>query len=83
MGIKIIDEEVIRMPRCNKTECFGNDGVKRCIILTDTTRPDLPCPFFKTGDQYEEDKARAHDRLIMNGRFDLIKKFENNPQRKW
>ena len=71
------------MSKCVKTECFASDGVQKCKILVSPTRPDKPCPFFKTCDQYEADKARAHGKLVAMGRDDLIKKFEMNPQRKW
>lgn len=65
--------------KCGRRTCFQND-CKVCKLLIDD--PSQPCPFYKTAEQAEKDKKRAHDRLVKLIRFDLIEKYENNRYRK-
>lgn len=62
-------------PRCNhKPGCFAyKDGI--CRILKDTDFGDRACPFFKTQEQADEDNRRTRERLIAEGRSDLIEKY--------
>ena len=67
-------------PKCNNMKCFQNKDGRHCEILTDY--PSQPCPFFKTEEQVEIDRQIAHKKLADEGKFDLIKKYEYNPQRR-
>jgi len=48
------------MPRCERTNCFGN-YCGSCRILLETFDP---CPFFKTSKQYKEDRQKAKERFF-------------------
>ena len=67
-------------PKCYKIDCFQNKVGARCELLTDS--PSQPCPFYKTEEQNEKDKEKAHQRLVAEGRTDLIEEYEHNPQRR-
>ena len=66
--------------KCNQAQCFANRCGTLCSALN---KPyfDKPCPFFKTIEQNEADKRRAHDRLEKIGASNLINKYEYNDSR--
>jgi hypothetical protein len=49
-------------PVCNVEECFGCEE-KHCIILTKKDFGVRKCPFFKTREQTEKEKAYRKERL--------------------
>lgn len=63
------------LPRCTHAPgCFAcSDG--RCRILKSTSFGDKPCPFYKTQEQADSENARAMERLVAEGRYDLIEKY--------
>lgn len=63
------------LPRCNHAPgCFAcKDGI--CRILKSTNFGDKACPFFKTQEQGDAEKARVMERLIAEGRNDLIELY--------
>lgn len=65
-------------PRCNHAPgCFANkDGY--CRILKSSNFGDKACPFYKTQEQGDAEKARAMERLIEEGRHDLIELYYPN-----
>ena len=67
-------------PICNQINCFANKCGRYCDILTDN--PSNPCPFYKTDEQVEEGRVQAHRKLVDDGAFDLIEKYEYNPYRR-
>lgn len=66
-------------PICYKDDCFQNKCGAACELLTEY--PSHPCPFYKTYEQVETDRMKAHKKLIDEGRFDLVRKYEYNPYR--
>lgn len=67
-------------PICYKEDCFQNKCGRTCDLLTGY--PSLPCPFYKTQEEVDIGRQKAHKKLADAGRFDLIQKFEYNPQRR-
>lgn len=67
-------------PRCNKMDCFMNKCGTRCELLTDY--PSQPCPFFKTDAEVEKGRQEAHQKLVKEGKYDLIQMYEYNPYRR-
>lgn len=62
-------------PRCTHTPgCFACTNGS-CRILKDTNFGDKACPFYKTQEQAEADNRRARERLVAEGRYDLIEKY--------
>lgn len=49
-------------PACNVTECFACEE-KHCIILTKKDFGARQCPFFKTREQVEKEKAYCMERM--------------------
>lgn len=63
-------------PKCYMNNCFANkDG--ECCVLVDYPSTD-PCSFFKTRKQVDAGREDAHKKLVKDGRWDLIKKYEYN-----
>ncbi len=61
-------------PACGEAECFAcREG--KCCILTDSNFGDRPCPFRKTWDQVVREQKTGLEKLILNGRYDLIQKY--------
>ena len=54
----------------------------KCRLLSNQIRK-KDCPFYRTQEDVDEGRAKAHQYLKENGRIDLIEKFEYNPDRKW
>ena len=67
-------------PKCNRIDCFQNKCGARCELLNDY--PSQPCPFFKTVEQCDNDRLKAHKKLMEEGKVDLVQKYEYNPQRR-
>lgn len=49
-------------PKCYRGDCFGCEG-EHCIILTKNNFGNRECPFFKTEEQVEKEKAYCKERL--------------------
>lgn len=67
-------------PRCDKMDCFQNRNGRQCDLLR--SRPSHPCPFYKTDAEAEAGRMAAHKKLADEGKYDLIQKYEYNPQRR-
>lgn len=67
--------------REKKTDCFGNNGSNRCMVVC--KKVEGKCPFYQTKEQVEAGRQKAHRRLVDLGRDDLIEKFEHNSLRRW
>ena len=65
--------------KCERDDCFANKCGRACSVLTEGY-PEDTCPFFKTREQYKEDRKAAHTILEEKGRYDLINEYENNPK---
>ncbi len=65
------------MPPCPKAkcDCFSLNGQGRCKALDDTDFDGKPCPFYKSAAKADADYEAAYDRLVDQGRFDLIQKY--------
>lgn len=74
MGMSVIK------PACSRKDCFRNNDGQHCELLTEW--PSNPCPFYKTTEQNDSDIMTAHKRLLELGKFNLIRKYEYNKQRK-
>ena len=48
-------------PKCQNRDCFAHDA-GFCNILTAHIKE--PCPFFKTQEDYANDKKRCMDKLL-------------------
>lgn len=66
--------------KCPQSDCFQNRCGVRCDLLTGY--PSYPCAFYKTEEQVERERIQAHNKLLKEGRVDLIQKYEYNPQRR-
>ena len=64
--------------KCARIDCFANKCGAACVILTEGYEKDSECPFYKTVEQYEQDRKDAHDILVEKGRYDLINTYEYN-----
>lgn len=49
-------------PVCSKAMCFAHSG-GRCVLLINNNFGDKECPFYKTSEQIEKDKAYCEKRL--------------------
>ena len=49
-------------PSCEKNGCFANED-NRCMILINTKFGKRSCPFFKTGEQVEQEKEYCRKRM--------------------
>ena len=63
------------------TDCFMNMG-GYCKLLTGRVNSQ-ECPFYNTQEQVDDERMKAHQRLVELGRGDLIEKFEYNSNRTW
>lgn len=54
-------------PACTKDECAANEDL-HCIALTDNNFGGKECPFFKTKEQNEKERAYCEQRLAALGR---------------
>lgn len=70
-----------KRPKCNKVDCFQNKCGARCELLTDPI-VGHECPFYKTDKEVDLGRIEAHQKLIEMNRYDLIQKYEYNPQRR-
>ena len=61
---------------CLELKCYANKGA-HCKILCDSITG-RPCPFMKTGDQLNEGRKAAMERLKSMSRNDLIEKYVQN-----
>jgi len=68
-------------PKCDKIDCFQNKCGARCELLTEPI-VGHECPFYKTDKEADFGRIMAHQRLAEMNRFDLIQKYEYNPQRR-
>ena len=60
--------------KCGLSE-IKNGGIG-CIALKDVNREETDCRFFKTAADLAEGQENAYNRLINEGRYDLIKQYE-------
>ena len=61
-------------PACGQAECFAcREG--KCCILTDSDFGERKCPFQKTWAQVVREQKTGLEKLILNGRYDLIQKY--------
>lgn len=51
-----------QIPDCTVAECFGCEEGK-CVVLINNDFGERKCPFFKTNQQVEEEKAYCEERL--------------------
>lgn len=56
------------------TDCFALKG-KRCTVLNVRECQGQSCPFYKTTGQQQYDAHEAMDKLVYEGRQDLIDKY--------
>ena len=56
-----------RCPACYEAECAANKDL-HCIALTDNNFGGKKCPFFKTKEQNEKERAYCEQRLEALGR---------------
>lgn len=56
-----------RCPTCLETECAANEEL-HCVALTDNNFGGKKCPFFKTKEQNEKERAYCEQRLADIGR---------------
>ena len=62
-------------PACIK-DCFAcTDG--KCCILKDNDFGDHECPFCKTWDRLKQEQRAGLERLVENGRYGPIEKYES------
>ena len=68
--------ETVSFPVCTAhPDCHAWKG-GRCMALTDTDFGTRDCPFYKNKDQNEWEQQDALERLIDQGRLDLIEKYK-------
>lgn len=68
----------VAKPRCSEITCFQyNEG--KCELLNKRIKGD--CPFNQTKQAVNEGRRKAHQKLVNEGRFDLIEIYERNDQR--
>lgn len=69
-------EIMARLPICKlHSDCFASKD-KRCIALSDTGFKGHDCPFYKTQEQADAEKAKSLDRLQSMSRYDLIERYK-------
>ena len=71
----------MKIRACERMKCCQNVCGVGCVLLSEPII-DRDCPFFKTDDQMEEGRKKAHQHLIDIGRKDLIEQYEYNPYRR-
>lgn len=62
--------------RCSFYSCFACTG-GHCSALNNTDFHGKPCPFYKSAGQLRKGRQDAFDRLLINGRLDLINRYED------
>lgn len=62
-------------PSCLFYSCFACEKL-HCTILRDNDFHGKPCSFFKTRSDVQRQRQEAFDRILMNGRLDLINRYE-------
>lgn len=62
-------------PSCLFYSCFACEKL-HCTILRDNDFHGKPCSFFKTRADALKQRQEAFDRILMNGRLDLINRYE-------
>ena len=65
------------MPDCVKgqCDCFGRNENGHCRVLENTHFGGKPCAFYKSAARADADYEAAYDRLVDQGRYDLIQKY--------
>ena len=71
----------MKIRKCDRNKCFQNICGVGCELLNEPIT-DRECPFFKTDDEVDEGRRKAHKRLIDIGRKDLIDEYEYNAYRR-
>lgn len=67
------DEPLIPCDR--HPDCFAcKDGL--CVALSDNSFGERDCPFYKTREQNRQEMKECLCRLVMKGRYDLIRKYK-------
>ena len=62
-------------------DCFMAMG-SHCKLLTEQIEG-TDCPFYKTQDEVDDGRLKAHQHLLDIGRKDLVTKYEYNTHRTW
>lgn len=68
-------EDHYSSPGCHFYSCFACEK-GHCTVLEDNNFGDKFCPFFKSRAQVKQGRQDALDRLLINGRADLVNKYE-------
>ena len=71
-----------KIVHCSEYTCFQNSGGCRCNILNEPYK-NKKCPFMKTDAEVDDGRMRAHKSLLDREMYELIQKYEYNPQRRW
>ena len=69
--------------KCPKSDCFQNFCGMGCKLLSSPMKKDHPCPFYKTQEEVDFGRRKAHKHLEYIERYDLIETYEYNPERRW
>ena len=68
---------ITRTTYCSETDCFAyKEG--RCICLDTSDFGRRRCPFFKTLETLEAERKAVIDKLIREGRQDLLEQYYRN-----
>lgn len=67
--------DTVPFPCCPFYSCFAHEG-GHCTALKNNEFMARPCPFYKSRAQMKKDQQDAFDRLLMEGRLDLINRYE-------
>lgn len=71
-----------KVVHCSEYTCFQNSGGCRCNLLNEEYR-NGKCPFKKTDQEVDNERMLAHKSLLDRELYELIQKYEYNPQRRW
>lgn len=68
--------DTVPFPGCPFYSCFAHEN-GHCTALKNNEFTARPCPFYKNRPQMKKDQQDAFDRLLMEGRLDLINRYED------
>lgn len=71
------DDNNSSSPGCRFDSCFACEG-GHCTALTDNDFGGKMCPFFKNKAHVKRSRQDALDHLLIDGRFDLVNKYEKS-----
>lgn len=70
-------EDMSSSPGCRFDSCFACEN-GHCTALTDNDFGGKMCPFFKNKAHVKRSRQDALDHLLIDGRFDLVNKYEKS-----